>query len=533
MSKKTRWNISDLIDLEYYLTMDEGMCNGPEGKDIHKRDRSLFLDSISPLIPVNSNTDSPGTRKIILKEWLNKRRESQASAMNSPAVHPGKDMYESSYSLLIFLFALTGLFIGGSMAFSFLAYKGTEPLNVSSYFGLFVLSQVFLLFILGLYLTVFRKIRFFRKSSIIRFLISTALIKTVSLMKTRSEKHLPADKRGGIEAAFGVIKGKNSIYGSLFPWPVFILGQIFGVFFNIGILFATILRVMGADLAFGWQSTLKLSSQAVYKGVSTVSLPWSWFVSEPVSHPTLLQIEGSRMILKDGIASLATVDLISWWPFLCFAVLFYGLIPRVVLLFFGVAIKRVALNRVSFQSIAFDRLILRLTTPIMETEGRINGTMDEHLLHAADTEDRLKQKPVPVTASGPTIPVLIPEDIYGLYAENTLEQIVNQVPGATHTAVSKTVLDASEDMDRINDLLQEHGKSLFFLMEAWQPPIKETVFYFRQLRELVGPDVRFYILLIGKPSDDSLLTRAHKDDIRVWQQKITATGDINLTVQSI
>ena len=162
-------------------------------------------------------------------------------------------------------FLIAGLFSGAGLAFSFLNYRGTDPLNISSYLALFVLTQCLaLLLLMGISLA--RKIRRapFR-SSIIYTLISGLIISLTMKIKHRTIETLAGSKRGGLESVMGLIRGKRRIYGSLFYWPVFILAQIFGVGFNLGVLGVTFMKVLGSDVAFGWQSTVQFSAQTVFK----------------------------------------------------------------------------------------------------------------------------------------------------------------------------------------------------------------------------------------------------------------------------
>ncbi|MEA3417079.1 MAG: DUF2868 domain-containing protein [Thermodesulfobacteriota bacterium] len=69
---------------------------------------------------------------------------------------------------------------------------------------------------------------------------------------------LSAIQRNSIHEITGLIRGKKQIYGSLFYWPAFILSQIFGIGFNIGVLCTTIVKVMGSDIAYGWLSTVQV-----------------------------------------------------------------------------------------------------------------------------------------------------------------------------------------------------------------------------------------------------------------------------------
>ncbi|MBW1718378.1 MAG: DUF2868 domain-containing protein [Deltaproteobacteria bacterium] len=137
----------------------------------------------------------------------------------------------------------------------------------------------------------------------------------------------------------GLVKGKRQVYGSLFYWPVFMLAQIFMIGFNLGVLAATLLKVTGADIAFGWQSTVQVSTEWVFELVRAVALPWSWFVPAEIAYPSLSRITGSHMVLKDGIYSLATEDLVSWWPFLCLAVFFTDWCQDCFCSFSGVSLR--------------------------------------------------------------------------------------------------------------------------------------------------------------------------------------------------
>ena len=68
-------------------------------------------------------------------------------------------------------------------------------------------------------------------------------------------------------SAMGLIREKTHAHGSLFLWPMLSLIQILALGFNVGVLAATLLKVMGADIAFGWQSTLQVSEQFVFTPV--------------------------------------------------------------------------------------------------------------------------------------------------------------------------------------------------------------------------------------------------------------------------
>lgn len=67
--------------------------------------------------------------------------------------------------------------------------------------------------------------------------------------------------------------------------------------------------------------------------------------------------------------------------------------------------------------------------------------------------------------------------------------------------------------------------SIVWLHEAWQPPIKETLFFLQGLRRVTGDGTDIIVGLVGKPSADTLFTPPSDMDLSVWQKKLDALGD--------
>jgi len=399
---------------------------------------------------------------------------------------PG-EAYEEICRVLGYGFLISGLMTGSGLAFSFLNYRGTEPLNVSSYLGGFVLTQVFLL----LLLVVMTLIRTWRRSplrsSVIYVFISGIIVSLIGKLKRRAFKTFTGSKRDRLEAVMGLVKGKRQVYGSLFYWPVFMLAQIFMIGFNLGVLAATLLKVTGADIAFGWQSTVQVSTEWVFELVRAVALPWSWFVPAEIAYPSLSRITGSHMVLKDGIYSLATEDLVSWWPFLCLAVFFYGLVPRLLLLLFGRFSQGKALSRIDFRHGACDRLLRRLMTPLVSTEGYAAGG------EPLKTQARMSGTALP--GHGESLPdggliALIPDEIFETCPADTLERVVAGTLGYPIRQKFRFGDNEAGDQGVLDELsLKNMGKApsdVLIIQEAWQPPINENLRFIKELRRGKG-----------------------------------------------
>jgi hypothetical protein len=181
-------------------------------------------------------------------------------------------------------------------------------------------------------------------------------------------QQLPGEQRERMRARLRAIRRKGEVF-QLLIWPLLIITQIFGVFFNVGVLIALLLP-LGRDVAFGWQSTLTTSPQTVYRLVSTIAVPWS---SLPNAHPTREDVVQSRFSYSEGIHLLSLPAMTSWWPFLFYATLFYGFLVRIFLLLWCAFRLRGALRDFSFNHAVHNALYRRLTGPFIQGQLAAGG----------------------------------------------------------------------------------------------------------------------------------------------------------------
>lgn len=103
------------------------------------------------------------------------------------------------------------------------------------------------------------------------------------------------------------------------------------IFLALGILLVFLLLLLFSDLAFGWSSTLITQPQVVIEITQMISAPWQFFWSQAV--PDLQLIEQTRFArIETSTGDFQEAS--RWWPFLLASLLFYNLLPRVVLTLF-------------------------------------------------------------------------------------------------------------------------------------------------------------------------------------------------------
>ncbi len=527
---KLPWHIEDIIDLEYFLQKDEAKDEAV----ISRRDRDTFLKQVVPSLAAGEPSGEQDRRNAV-RLWLNERRQLEAARSGKEDGSPGT-VFRDILSLISAVLLIAGLFVGMGLAFAVLQYQGREPINVSTYLGVFVLLQILLITLLLFWRLVRHFVGSLKHLSVLQSIFGPMLAGLFEHLVNRALGRLPAENRNHLVATAGVIRGHHRIYGSALYWRTFILSQIFGIGFNLGVLGGSVTKIMGSDLAFGWQSTLQVSSQAVHQFVKTLAVPWSLFSSLSAAHPTLEQIQGSRMVLKDGIYSLATPDLVSWWPFLILAVCCYGLLPRIILFAGGIVAQKRALATLKLNHANCVRLWRRMTTPYVETEGRRAFTGDAPQSDSK-TGSNLPTDRYPSAETEQPAYLLISEDISRNLSAETLTPSLERIQGAIpmqHIAVS---LDFEADREILVEGIasgdDKARSAVAFLQEAWQPPIAEVLSYVGDLRKLLGTESRIHIVLLGKTLSDSGLLPVARGDMQMWGQAVAAMGDPYIQVDAL
>ena len=520
---KQQWRIPDFLDLEYFFARDRKLAESQGEGALRERDRELYLSTIG-----GEDAESNPNPEWLIYRWLQERRSEENQEQSGQALLPGRMWYEL-YGLFWSIFSFLAFGVGGGLCYSFLSYSGEQPVNVSLFLLVFVGGQLFLLFLLplGWMIRIIRGVDL--RSSLLLTIVNNGLNRFLFTIRKSSYDTLGRERKESFHASLAAVQRSGSGYGSLFFWPLFLLFQLFGIAFNFGVLGALLLKVSSADLAFGWQSTIQLSTAFVARLVEWIALPWSWFMDG--AYPTVEQIAGSRMILKDGFFHLASADLVSWWPFLCLAICCYCLLPRMFLFLLGTRARKRSLYSVKFDRADHNQLLHRLLTPRLSTE-QVHDEGEEADTSSPVAHDEIQvggtqqetAEAEPQTVHG-AIVALIPEELYEECDQQQLGTYCKEQFGYTlqHALLLEEQLEKNEQL----------STSLLLLQEAWQPPILELIDTVKQLREQGEPDTHMIVALIGKPAPETLFTPVSGQDLQIWQQKVALLADPYLQVSPL
>ena len=513
---KRNWHYEDIVDLEYFTQLDRNTSPA----EVQQRDRQICLETIS----TNSTPENESPQQL-LAVWLKNRRSSSAAAPS-----PGQ-IFSSALRSLQLLLLFSGAILGVSTGLAFFSYSGATPVNVLHFLLLFIAPQLALMCILltGIFL---RLPKSNKPPSIIGQLILSWLQTISTYTANKIAQQFPAEEKLQITAFLGQAKGMYRQHSRLFSWLILRLTQVFSIAFNLAVLGISLGKIAATDIAFGWQSTLQFSAEALYRLIAMVSLPWSWFFPVGSGYPTLTQIEGSRIILKDGHHFLATADLISWWPFLVLSLCCYVLIPRCLILFFCLLREKTLKTQTLESSQLVSQLQRRMLTPHLSSQA------EPFSPNPSETPEPQDLRAPFFSASSVKSPLLVlyPDELSGKIQKDELAKIFVKEGFALLESLPLTLAlaDKAELLDTISRFTQTQPCTISILAESWMPPILSFLLFVQEVRKCVGSSTMIEIRLLGKPSGEHLITTVTDSTMMaVWQQKIDTLADPHLHISPL
>ena len=534
---KTSWNLADLIDLECLSARDERARKEGGERELAGRDRALYLTKIAPVLERENLRPEP---RELLRLWLEARRDAAAHEAEGEAAPLPGALWREVTGTLAWLALGFGALSGLALAGAFLVYTGKAPLNVSAFLGIFVVLQLVLLAGQCLFFLCRRLFLGGRPSAVqaLALRCTAACVDWAQNRLRRGAATIRAEQRQGFAALLGRLRARREQAGLLL-WPPFLLMQLAGIGFNLGVIGLTLAKVVFSDMAFGWQSSLQVSAAQVANWVRVAALPWSWLLPEGVGYPGPEQVAGTKFLLKDGVYHLATQDLVSWWPFLCMALLVYGLLPRLLMLAAAFVHNRNRLARLDFRGPEFRRALQRMTTPQVGMEGQ-EASFERPARPEAPQGDAPPEPAATRMDFGfaPKRLVLAPEDVLAVIDAEALMALAAQSLGPAETAAARELPFFSDALAELLAFIGDEHQAgrldeICLVQEAWMPPLQETLNLVERLRRALDPACGITVCLTGKPGPDGRPGPALAEHVDIWNKRLAALADPALEARAL
>ncbi len=532
--------MKDIMDLDFLLDLDEGREDQDE---VAARDRDIYQQIRQS--GQHHKDDTSG-----LLAWLDYRRLLFYHETEGPDRDLVRDrlpgtLYASLYRWAARGMIFLGLIFGFLTAYSFLAYHGSRPVNVTLFIAFFILLPALLSLAAGTIM-----VRWIQSGgcSTARYAFFHTLVFEFFMKKMRGLVDKAADlPGGGVVTSAGesaaLVRFKTRAYKGLLFWPLFMISSLAALCFSLGALGGTLFRVMVTDLAFGWQSTLFTSGEQIHRMVSGLALPWSWILPQGIALPSLAQVEGSRIILKQGIMGLATEHLTAWWPFLCMGILVYGVLPRLVIVAGAAAARQRAVAGFDFDRPRYRRLVMRMRSPRMDTDIRETGgtraktraPLPDPGLCPGDEPVPAPAEPVCDAAAATAAWVLASGRVYPDAALEGIARTLDRQLGIQMSGVTRISFDFDGDKGALSVLSQALGNGpagpVIILQEVWQPPIRGLLYYFTQIRQEIFLDHDIWIFLTQTPGEGAMAVETCDVNYQVWKTAVAQLKDPGIILE--
>lgn len=509
------WSLADVVDFEYFVLQQSANNSAEAGQELrhwYQTHRAKLREADPSDRPDLADQTDP----IALRAWL----EEQRDAMPDEFPRPGES-WAGFMRLLSTLVLVVGVLVGAGVTSGLLRYDGVQPVNVAMLLGILVVFQMGWNALSFLLLVGKGSALLPANAGVGRQVGGFCFRWVATRLHRHVWSHMPAERRMDWESFWQRLSRDHGSSGKYLAWPILNRIQLLGVAFNIGAVLTFALSVMFRDLAFGWQTSMEQISETLMASwVKWMALPWSAWLGEGHGYPSLDQIEGSRIILREGLAGLQNENLTAWWLFLLLSLCVYGLVPRLVLWGWSGWLSRSHITSYPFQSHSAKKLWDGFQTPYL----KVSQQPFEHasVQNENGTQDKVTPVNVPSGSSSQTssngIPcvIMMDADLSDVIEPADLEHLLSphgwQVIDQT-TFSDQTSEESLQTVSQANDV-----QCVLWVQEAWQPPIMEKLEQMKQFRQALPGHVLLMVGLIGKPIRDTWLTAVRERDFEIWNQ---------------
>jgi hypothetical protein len=296
-------------------------------------------------------------------------------------------------------------------------------------------------------------------------------------------------------------------FRSIFSLVFLRYGQVMGIGFMAGAMAAFLLVLAVNDFSFVWSSTFNLSNAAVERFTEIASAPWSgWLVTATVDAQVIADSRYHPAAAKFSIRQVQSMH--SWWPFLFACMVFYAVLPRVLLWLASRLLYRARLRRAFVGYPGADLVLRRMNHPAVTTQA-------EH----TDAE-----RPVAVSSEVAPRPDVLLVSWTGTIGVGEFGDY-RELAGIPADRLMPAGMSLDEDARVVALAAEPTVTHAMVVAQAWEPPLSELADFLEQLRPHVS------IELFIRPLADTGVGRGSLEDWQSFASELPG-GPVALAVLS-
>ena len=264
-------------------------------------------------------------------------------------------------------------------------------------------------------------------------------------------------------------------------WLLLGWSQYLGLGFGAGALGVAMALILFTDLAFGWSTTIEVSSDTFLSAVRAAALPWQSWLPQAVPDEPLINASRYFRISTNTARDVDPIVLARWWPFVVMAMLCYGVLPRLVTLAVARWRLRVACAQALLNDSRVIRLLQRMNTPLVRTqsprsEQRTGSPAPMQVFVDLPTAEQWQ---VVNWAAVPVHQGAIDQLLRGAQRGSAVR--------ATHAAGGAR--SSTQDNELIAQLAEQSGEigdAVLVIAKSWEPPTLDLMDFINALRSALA-----------------------------------------------
>lgn len=430
--------------------------------------------------------------------------------------------------------SILGVSIGFGSLMAITAGSGEAPINVLWLIGLAMLLPAFTAGISAVLAIFFvRNGEAQKSSSLWMELLRSLILRAINFAASGLEKSDPRYRKR-LQAAQGALMGNYALIRPVIPWILLRVSQYFALFIALGFCLALLLRLATMDLTFGWHTTMGWVAEKLPEIIGFLAAPFSWIHPDLSVSETLVQasqFSRFRQVFVDD--AYAVLHNNAWWPFLVTGVLFWGVLPRTIILLWAGYRERREVRTILAETEPMHAIKERLRRlgqkdALFESMGEEEGTdpLQELSRAAAKARSAIATSPTSPTITQPEqdqpAAFLYWEQDYAP-PDNVLKRM-QKLLGLTKIFEATWGNDADEDAQILQKIDGLQPKTVIVFVEPFANPGSGFRRQIGELRANVGKNTPIMINIGWYAPDGSLRPQA-ENQVHIWDESIAALAD--------